>query len=82
LILATVHEKGALIRCLQVLDQHGINMSKLESRPRPEKAWQYQFYIDIEANDQDPKVKKALKELEGKSASLRVLGCYPKQVEE
>lgn len=82
LVLATIHEKGALIRCLQVLDFHSINMTKLESRPRTDKAWQYQFYIDIEANDQDPKVKKALNELEGKSASLRILGCYPKQVED
>jgi chorismate mutase/prephenate dehydratase len=82
LILSTIHEKGALMRCLQVLDKYEINMSKLESRPRPDKAFQYQFYVDIEANDQDPKVLKALKELEGKAANLRVLGCYPKQVEE
>lgn len=82
LVLSTIHEKGALMRCLQVLDKYAINMSKLESRPRPDKAFQYQFYVDIEANELDPKVVKALKELEGKAAQLRVLGCYPKQVDE
>lgn len=82
LVLSTIHEKGALMRCLQVLDKFAINMSKLESRPRPDKAFQYQFYVDIEANEQEPKVVKALKELEGKAAQLRILGCYPKQVDE
>lgn len=79
LILSTVHEKGALINCLQVFDQHGINMTKLESRPRTDKSFQYQFYIDIEANVDNPKVKTALKEIENKAASFRILGCYPKQ---
>lgn len=82
LIFSTVHEKGALLKCLSVLDKHGINMTKLESRPRPDKAFQYQFYVDIEANDNVPKVKKALKELEDKAANLRVLGCYPRQPED
>ncbi len=82
LILATVHEKGALLKCLSVLDKHGINMTKLESRPRPDKAFQYQFYVDIEANNNDPKVKRALKEVEDKAANLRVLGCYPRQLED
>jgi prephenate dehydratase len=57
-------------------------MTKLESRPRPDKAFQYQFYVDIEANNNDPKVKKALKEVEDKAANLRVLGCYPRQLED
>ena len=75
-VMAAAHEKGALIRCLNVLDAHGINMTKLESRPRPDKPWQYMFYLDIEANINDPAVKPALKELEEKTVFLKVLGCY------
>jgi chorismate mutase / prephenate dehydratase len=76
LMLATVHERGALFRCLQVLDKHGISMTKLESRPRHGKPWQYLFYMDIEGNTKDPVVKRALKELEGRAAFMKVLGCY------
>ena len=82
LMLATVHEKGALLQCLKVLDRHGINMTKLESRPRIGKPWQYLFYVDIEGNRDEPNVKKALKEIENKAAHFKVLGCYPAQEEE
>lgn len=79
LVIATAHEKGALIKCLKILDDHGINMTKLESRPRPRKPWQYRFFIDIEGNVSDPAVETALKELEGQTAFMKVLGCYPTQ---
>lgn len=79
LVMATPHEKGALISCLKILDDHGINMTKLESRPRPRKPWQYQFFIDIEGNISDPTVEKALKELEKRAVFLKILGSYPKQ---
>jgi chorismate mutase / prephenate dehydratase len=82
LVLATVHEKGALFKCLQVLNKHGISMTKLESRPRHGKPWQYLFYMDIEGNSKDPAVKRALKELEAKAAFLKVLGCYAVQERE
>ncbi|TVQ13786.1 MAG: prephenate dehydratase [Balneolaceae bacterium] len=79
LMLATVHEKGALFKCLQVLNKHGISMTKLESRPRHGKPWQYLFYMDIEGNIKDPAVKRAIKELEARAAYMKVLGCYAVQ---
>ena len=79
LMLATVHEKGALFKCLQVLNKHGISMTKLESRPRHGKPWQYLFYMDIEGNIKDPAVRRALKELEARAAFMKVLGCYAVQ---
>ena len=82
LLLATVHEKGALLQCLKVLDRYGINMTKLESRPRIGKPWQYLFYLDIEGNRNEPNIKKALREIENKAAQFKVLGCYPVQIEE
>ncbi len=82
LLLATVHEKGALLKCLKVLDRYGINMTKLESRPRIGKPWQYLFYVDLEGNRNEPNMKKALKEMENKAAHFKVLGCYPTRNEE
>ncbi len=77
MLLATVHEKGALIKCLNVLGDHGVNMTKLESRPRIGKPWQYLFYLDIEGNQYDPEIKKALREIENKAAYFKILGTYP-----
>src|SRR6056297_3922091 len=56
LMFTTSHDKGALLKCLNVIGDHGINMAKIESRPRPNHPWQYLFYLDIEGNLQQPAV--------------------------
>jgi len=80
LLMTTSHDKGSLISCLRVLEEHGINMAKLESRPKPNEPWKYLFYLDIEANVDDNDTHAALEELRKQADSLKVLGCYPAQV--
>lgn len=80
LLMVTSHDKGALIRCLNVIGDHDIRMTKLESRPKPNDPWKYQFYLDIEGNIANPDTRLALEELEQKSSSLKILGSYPAQV--
>ena len=80
LMLTTTHDKGSLISCLRILEDHNINMAKLESRPKPNNPWKYLFYLDIEANAADPKTQTALSELSRKAESVKVLGSYPAQV--
>lgn len=80
LLMVTSHEEGSLISCLKVLDEHDINMTKLESRPRPNEPWKYQFYLDIQGNIANYDTQLALEELEQKASSLKVLGSYPAQV--
>jgi chorismate mutase/prephenate dehydratase len=77
LILATKHEEGALVRCLNTLADHHLNLTKLESRPRPNVPWEYLFYIDIEGNVADPEVSTAIDELSRDVSFLKVLGSYP-----
>ncbi len=80
LMMVTSNEEGSLIDCLNVLHKHGINMSKLESRPLPHEPWRYSFYIDIEANTSNPKVEDALAELAKEAEELKILGCYSKEM--
>lgn len=77
LVLAVRHEEGALVRCLQVLSEAHLNMTKLESRPRPHTPLEYQFYIDFEGNTADATVEAALRQIASNASYLRVLGCYP-----
>lgn len=77
LIFATKHEEGALLKCLNVLASYDLNLTKLESRPRPNIPWEYLFYLDFEGNISNPDVKDALKELSSNTSFLRVLGSYP-----
>lgn len=77
LIFATADEKGALLKCLNILGDHGINMTKLESRPRPHHPWQSLFYLDLEGNAEELRVADALKSLKKQAQFVKVLGSYP-----
>lgn len=79
LVFSVLHEQGSLSDCLQTLAEHGINLSKIESRPQPDSPWEYRFYLDLEGNLQDPKVAAALEAVRPHVRSLRVLGCYPRR---
>ena len=77
LVLATRHEQGALLQCMAVLARHQLNLTKLESRPRPGIPWEYLFYVDFEGNIVDPNVQSALLQLKAHTSYLKVLGSYP-----
>ncbi len=79
LILTVNHRHGALADCLQAFARHGINLTKLESRPLPERPWEYLFYVDVEGNVDDDRMVKALDGVREYTGSLRVLGCYPRR---
>lgn len=76
LVLSVRHEEGALLQALRIIHDHKINLTKLESRPRPGRPWEYYFYIDFEGNEHDPEVTAMLHELRNASSELRVLGSY------
>lgn len=82
LIFATQHEQGALVRCLNALAKAGLNLTKLESRPRPNAPWEYLFYVDFEGNRADAKVKTALARIDADASYLKVLGSYPARTTE
>ena len=63
------------MEALLVFRDHGINLTKLESRPKSDSPWEYLFYIDIEGHSQDPRVKEILfKMADDEKAHLKSLG--------
>ena len=76
LALAVRNEPGTLLAVLEVFARHGLNMSKLESRPSRERAWEYVFWVDLDADGSDPATLAALGNLEAVTTMLRVLGSY------
>src|SRR5260370_4707343 len=77
LILVTGHEEGDLLRCLEVLSGSGHSMTKLESRPRPGRPWEYRFFVDFEGNVADPRTAPALDQLRAAALFVKILGSYP-----
>lgn len=77
LVLALPHRPGALYECLGEFATRGINLSKLESRPRRNRPWEYVFYIDFEGHPNEPKTSEAMLAVLGRAAFVKVLGAYP-----
>ncbi|HSN55564.1 MAG TPA: prephenate dehydratase [Candidatus Sulfomarinibacteraceae bacterium] len=77
LVLTTPHREGALAHCLNLLAEHGLNLTKLESRPVPSRPWEYLFYVDIEGSLAGESAALAVAELRRECPYLRVLGSYP-----
>jgi len=76
-LLSTKHEPGALVETLLTLKNHGINMTKLESRPIHGNPWEEMFYMDVEANLEDADMEAAIEELRQQTRFFKILGCYP-----
>ena len=77
LIFAVAHRPGALYQSLGVFASRGINLTKLESRPRRNRPWEYIFYLDFEGHASDPQCREALLDLLEKATFVKVLGSYP-----
>lgn len=80
LLLAGKNRPGALHKLLTPLARHGINMTRIESRPSRRSMWEYVFFIDIDGHAREPKVARVLALLEREAAFYRCLGSYPRAV--
>jgi len=67
---------ASLYKCLWAFATNNINLTKIESMPNPEDAFNYIFWLDFEWNLEDENVKKALVELEFFTSKIRILGEY------
>jgi len=76
-VFGTRHQSGALYDCLGEFAKRHINLTKIESRPRPNRPWQYIFYLDFEGHCQDLECEAALMGLLRRSSFLKLLGSYP-----
>lgn len=77
LIIATGQKPGALVECLIVLKDKGINMCKLESRPIQGRPWEEMFYVDVEANLKHLALQEAISQITEQTHFIKILGCYP-----
>jgi chorismate mutase / prephenate dehydratase len=78
LIVSVANEPGAVFKLLEPLAQHGVSMTRFESRPARIGTWEYYFYIDVEGHRDDASVAAALAELGQKAEFLKILGSYPR----
>jgi len=76
LVFGVGHVAGSLYRCLGAFAERHLNLTKLESRPRPGRPWEYVFYADVEAWAGRSEMVDALAELSQHATFTRLLGTY------
>ena len=77
IIFSVKHEAGALYQIINEFYQDKINLTKIESRPNKNTAWEYNFYVDFEGHQDDSSIKDVLQKLRENTTFLKILGSYP-----
>ncbi len=77
IVFATRNRPAALHECLGAFAEHGLNLTKIESRPRRNRPWEPVFYLDFEGHAQDAPVQAALARLLQLASFVKMLGSYP-----
>ena len=77
IIFSIKHEPGSLHRIIEKFYKNNINLTKIESRPTRENAWEYNFYVDFEGHKQNQFISEILEEIKQDTLFLKILGSYP-----
>ncbi|MEI6603222.1 MAG: prephenate dehydratase domain-containing protein [Clostridia bacterium] len=76
LYLTLPHQSGSLSAVISAFQDFGISMTKIQSRPLPEKPWEYCFYIDFEGNVSEHDTQTILLKFEAELPIFKFLGNY------
>lgn len=77
IVFATRNRPAALHECLGEFAERGLNLTKIESRPRRNRPWEPVFYLDFEGHWQDAECQAALARLLQRASFVKMLGSYP-----
>ncbi len=73
---STENKAGALSKILTILDEYGLNMSYIDSRPSKKELGEYVFYIDFEGHINDTNVQGAFEEIKKFVKMFYIIGTY------
>jgi len=76
-VVSVPNRPGAVHDILVPLKNHGVSMTRFESRPARSGQWEYYFYIDLQGHPAQESVKAALADLQQLCAFYKILGTYP-----
>ena len=77
IVFATRQRPAALYDCLGEFARRDINLTKIESRPRPNRPWEPVFYLDFEGHWQETHVQEMMAGLLQRASFVKSLGSYP-----
>lgn len=75
-LFQVAHRPGALADAMRVFQKQGLNLTWIESFPKPERPNEYLFFIELSGHREDAAVQSALERLQRQTERLEVLGSY------
>jgi len=80
IIFSVKHAPGSLVNILSEFARREINLTKIESRPTKKTPWEYNFFTDFEGHVLDARIRDVLTVIEPKTAFVKILGSYKKEM--
>ncbi len=77
IIFSIKHEPGTLYKIIENFHKNDVNLTKIESRPTKVNTWEYNFYVDFEGHENDPKILEILEKINQETIFMKILGSYP-----
>ena len=77
IIFSIKHEPGSLFRIIENFNKNNVNLTKIESRPTKESAWEYNFYVDFEGHEDNSEISSMLDNIKQETIFMKILGSYP-----
>ena len=78
-VFTLAHKVGTLYQIMKIINDHQINMLRIESRPIKDQPWEYYFYVDFEGSLNDQNIVLALEDMKVHTNTIRILGNYIKK---
>lgn len=78
LVVSAPNKAGSLYSLIKPFSDHGVDMSRIESRPSRKNNWEYVFFIDVLGHQDDEAVQSALVDIQKSAAYFKLLGSYPR----
>ena len=78
IVISAPNKVGSLFSLIHPFSKHGIDMTRIESRPSRKNNWDYVFFIDVVGHQDDEDVNAAIEEVKEQAAFFKLLGSYPR----
>ena len=80
LVVSTRNVPGALFKLLAPLEEEGISLTRIETRPSRTENWAYVFFMEFHGHHNDEAVQRVIRSISEQSSFVKVLGSYPAAV--
>jgi chorismate mutase / prephenate dehydratase len=81
LLIGLEHRPGTLLGVIGPLAAHNVNITRIDSRPRKDRPWEYLFFLDLDGNAEEEPLAGALDEISQACSMIKRLGSYPREDE-